>query len=427
MNNTHRRLYFDNAATTFPKPESVAEAVCDFIKNVGSNVNRGSYESAYSAADAVLEARGRINRLFNGPDERNVIFTSGVTMSLNMVLQGALRNGDHVLTSSMEHNAVMRPLVQLRDAGRITFDIVPCDADGYLDADRAEKYITSKTRALVVNHASNVNGAVQPIGQLGKLARDNNLLFIVDAAQTAGSVPLDMDKHHIDALCFTGHKGLLGPQGTGGVVLGRRLSEPGTMTPLIAGGTGSFSHLETMPEVLPDRFEAGTLNLPGICGLNAGLAFIEETGTANIHKKETELAQRFADGLRDVQGVRVLWGAYRQNEENETMTAPDSLDTHGGHFTCSGSCPDCEGCANAQERVAVVSVVFEHMDQAEAAFLLDSEFGIETRVGLHCAPRAHRTLGTYPEGTVRFSFGYFNTQEEVDYGIEAVRSLCRRR
>lgn len=389
MANKTERVYFDNAATSFPKPEAVAGAVYNYIKNIGSNVNRGGYSSAYEAEDVIMDTRAMLVRMFNGGDERNVVFTSGVTMSLNMVLQGLLKQGMHVVTSSMEHNAVMRPLTMLADAGRITFDRAACDERGYLTAENVEKLVNERTGAVVINHASNVCGAVQPIGEIGRMCRERGLYFVVDAAQTAGIIPIDMQDMCIDALCFTGHKGLLGPQGTGGFILGERLLMPGTVNTLIAGGTGSASHLETMPEFMPDRFEAGTMNIPGIYGLNEGLKFIEKTGIENIHKKEAALAERFAAGVKDMPGVRVIWGRDR-------------------------------------ERVGVVSLVFTAMDQARAAFILDEEFGIQTRVGLHCAPSAHRTLGTFPEGTVRFSFGYFNTEEEVDYGIKAVGSICER-
>lgn len=391
MENIKRRVYFDNAATTYPKPGEVADAVYNYIKNIGSNVNRGGYSSAYEAEDVIMDTRAALVELFNGKDERNVVFTSGVTLSLNMVLQGLLKEGDHVITSSMEHNAVMRPLTQLADNGRISFDRVRCDSNGCMKASDLEKLICDKTRAVVISHASNVCGAVQPLRDIGRICRKYGLFFIVDAAQTAGVIKIDMQDMCIDALCFTGHKGLYGPQGIGGFILGERFLAPGIIDTLIAGGTGSASHLETMPDFMPDRFESGTMNIPGIYGLYEGLKFIEKIGTDSIHEKETALAGRFASGVEKIPGVRVISGGNGQGNS-----------------------------------VGVVSLVFTAIDQARAAFLLDEEFGIQTRVGLHCAPSAHRTLGTFPEGTVRFSFGYFNTAEEVDYGIEAVRSICER-
>lgn len=415
---TEKRVYFDNAATTFPKPEKVADAVYDYIRNVGSNINRGGYSSAYDAEDVVIETRSRLKKMFNAPDERNVIFTSGVTMSLNMVIKGLVHRGDHVLVSAMEHNAVMRPVVQLADAGVITFDRVPCDTEGRLDASRVKMYISKNTRLVVMSHASNVCGTVQPIGDIGRLCRDMGLYFVVDAAQTAGVLDIDMEAMCVDALCFTGHKGLLGPQGVGGFILGSRLTGAEMPETLIAGGTGSISHLETMPEFLPDRFEAGTLNLPGIYGLNAGLEFIEKTGMSVIARRERDLAERFVAGIRDVDGVKVIG-------RGASKRGTDDSDGAASAFTCNGQCGDCRGCGEV-DNVGVISVAFTGMDQAGAAYILDREYGIQTRVGLHCAPSAHRSLGTFPEGTVRFSFGFFNTEQEVDYGIKAVRSICGR-
>lgn len=384
-------IYFDNAATSFPKPEAVADEVCRYIKEVGSNVNRSSYESAYDAGEKVLGTRQQIKELFNAPDERNVIFTANVTTSLNMVLKGLLKPGDHVLTSSMEHNAVMRPLTALKEKGIISFDRVPCDACGFTDAMSIEKFILPDTRVMVMTHASNVNGAVQPVGSIGKLCRERDILFIVDAAQTAGVFDIDMEEMCIDVLCFTGHKGLMGPQGTGGFCIGKRAE--GLIDTVLEGGTGSASHLETMPDILPDRYEPGTLNLPGIYGLSAGLKFIAKTGTKAVREREKTLCERFINGIKDIRGVRIV-GRYADD--------PDKY-------------------------AAVVSLVFDGIDAARAAFELEEEFGIMTRVGLHCAPAAHKSLGTFPEGTVRFSFGYFNTEEEIDHGIEAIGKLCERR
>ena len=404
-----RRVYFDNAATTFPKPEGVADAVYNYIRNVGSNINRGGYSSAYEAQDIVMETRGRLKALFNAPDERNVIFTSGATMSLNMILGGLLKQGDHVLTSSMEHNAVMRPLTLLDERGIITFDRVMCGADGSIDIGEVESAVRDNTKVIVMTHASNVNGVILPVRNIGRLCRERGIYFVVDAAQTAGVIDIDMEDMCIDALCFAGHKGLMGPQGIGGFVLGRRLDGsdgPGhgavlkaaaaLPDTLIAGGTGSMSHLETMPTFLPDRFESGTLNIPGIYGLNEGLKFIEKVGMKTIGAHENELAGMFEKELEGITGVRVVG---RNKVTGNAVTA---------------------------EHTGVTSVVFDNIDCAKAAYILDDEFGIQTRVGLHCAPSAHRTIGTFPGGTVRFSFGYFNTREEVAYGAEAVRSICER-
>ena len=398
-----KRIYFDNAATSFPKPEAVSDEVCRYIKEVGSNVNRSSYASAYDAGEKVLETRRQIRELFNAPDERNVIFTANVTTSLNMVLKGILKPQDHVLASSMEHNAVMRPLTALKEKGIISFDRVPCDSCGFTDVMSLEKFIMPNTRAVVMTHASNVNGAVQPVGSIGRLCRERNILFIVDAAQTAGVLDIDMEKMCIDVLCFTGHKGLMGPQGTGGFCIEKRAE--GLIDTVFEGGTGSASHLETMPDILPDRYEPGTLNLPGIYGLSAGLEFIAKTGTKNIRERETALCERFINRIKEIPGVRIVG-------------------RHTDDQVCHGVGVEAK---DSNIYVAVVSLVFDGIDAARAAFALEDEFGIMTRVGLHCAPAAHKSLGTFPEGTVRFSFGYFNTEEEIDHGIEAIGKLCERR
>ena len=379
-------IYLDNASTSFPKAPNVASAMADYITNRGININRGSYALAYDVEDIIYTTRQRLNTLFNGHDPSHVIFTQNVTMSLNMVIKGLLKSGDHVLVSSMEHNAVMRPLTQLLDKG-ITFDTIPCDSTGFIQMDSIEPLIRPNTVALIINHASNVCGTIQPLESIGSICKDHNLQFIVDAAQTAGVIPIDVKACHIDALCFTGHKGLLGPQGIGGIILTKEMAQ--TLTPLIAGGTGSFSHLETMPTHMPDAFEAGTLNLPGIIGLNEGLSYIESQGMENIHNHELALTQAFLEGLQSIDVVNIV------------------------------------GKQDIQDRTAVVSITIDSMDPASIAYELESTYHIMTRVGLHCAPRAHQTLGTYPEGTVRFSFGYANTHEDVVSALSALHRILK--
>lgn len=381
------KLYLDNAATTYPKPPAVAQAVYSCIANSGVNINRGCYAAAYELEEQVLDTRQLLCGLFHGPDCRNVIFTKNVTESLNVLLKGFLREGDHVLTSSMEHNAVMRPLVQLEKAG-ISFTRVPCDGQGRLDPDALERCLRPNTRLLVMTHASNVCGTVLPIAQAGDFCRVHGLRFFVDSAQTAGVLDLDMEAMHIDALAFTGHKGLLGPQGTGGFLLAEGLAAE--LEPLLSGGTGSISHTEDVPAFLPDRFEPGTLNLPGIAGLRQGLLFLRETGIANIRQHEQALAQRFLQGLRPLE------------EEGQLRIL-----------------------AGGDERVGVVSVQTLKKELSQAAFELDDRFGIMTRVGLHCAPAAHRTLGSYPVGAIRFSFGWYNTPRQTDRALEALGEVCR--
>ena len=379
-------IYLDNASTSFPKAPTVATAMSDYITNRGININRGSYALAYDVEDIIYTTRQRLHPLFNGHDPAHVIFTQNVTMSLNMVIKGLLKAGDHVLVSSMEHNAVMRPLTQLLDKG-ITFDTIPCDSTGSIQIDSIEPLIRPNTVALIINHASNVCGTIQPLESIGPICKAHNLQFIVDAAQTAGVIPIDVKACHIDALCFTGHKGLLGPQGIGGIILTKEMAQ--TLTPLIAGGTGSFSHLETMPTHMPDAFEAGTLNLPGIIGLNEGLAYIESQGMENIHNHELALTQAFLEGLQSIDGINIV------------------------------------GKQNIQDRTAVVSITIDGMDPASIAYELESNYHIMTRVGLHCAPRAHQTLETYPEGTVRFSFGYANTHKDVETALSALHRIVK--
>lgn len=379
-------IYLDNASTSSPKAPTVATAMSDYITNRGININRGSYALAYDVEDIIYTTRQRLNTLFNGHDPSHVIFTQNVTMSLNMVIKGLLKAGDHVLVSSMEHNAVMRPLTQLLNKG-ITFDIIPCDKRGSIQLESMDSLIRPNTVAMIINHASNVCGTIQPLESIGSICKDHNLQFIVDAAQTAGVIPIDVKACHIDALCFTGHKGLLGPQGIGGIILTKEMAQ--TLTPLIAGGTGSFSHLETMPPHMPDAFEAGTLNLPGIIGLNEGLSYIESQGMENIHNHELALTQAFLEGLQSIDVVNII------------------------------------GKQDIQDRTAIVSITIDSMDPASIAYELESTYHIMTRVGLHCAPRAHQTLGTYPEGTVRFSFGYANTHEDVVSALSALHRILK--
>ncbi|WP_308522337.1 aminotransferase class V-fold PLP-dependent enzyme [uncultured Veillonella sp.] len=379
-------IYLDNASTSFPKAPTVATAMSDYITNRGININRGSYALAYDVEDIIYTTRQRLKTLFNGHDPSHVIFTQNVTMSLNMVIKGLLKAGDHVLVSSMEHNAVMRPLTQLLDKG-ITFDTIPCDSTGSIQMDSIEPLIRPNTVAMIINHASNVCGTIQPLELIGPICKAHNLQYIVDAAQTAGVIPIDVKACHIDALCFTGHKGLLGPQGIGGIILTKEMAH--TLTPLIAGGTGSFSHLETMPTHMPDAFESGTLNLPGIIGLNESLSYIESQGMENIHNHELALTQAFLEGLQSIDGINIV------------------------------------GKQNIQDRTAVVSITIDSMDPASIAYELESTYHIMTRVGLHCAPRAHQTLGTYPEGTVRFSFGYANTLEDVEAALSALNTIVK--
>lgn len=375
------QIYLDNGATSFPKPAAVTEAVVHYMQDIGCNVGRGNYGPAYAATTVVMETRERLCELFGGPGPSNVIFTANVTSALNFLLKGLLTPGDHVLTTSLEHNAVIRPLVQLAEQD-VSYTTVPVDEMGRVDFEALAASVGPATKILVATHASNVSGTILPIRELGLFCRERGLTFIVDAAQTAGVLPLSMEDDHIDALAFTGHKGLMGPQGTGGFVATDGVLE--RMEPLIAGGTGSFSDRLTMPPKAPDRFEAGTLNLPGIFGLHAALGFLAETGIKEICGHEVELTRRFESYFGNNEQVRIL-------------------------------CP-----ASQNEKIGVTSLDFLGHDNGEVAYALETSHGILTRCGLHCAPLAHRSCGTYPQGTVRFSFGYFNTMEQVDQAAQAV-------
>ena len=381
-------IYLDNASTTFPKPKAVPEAMYHYMTRSGSNINRGCYDRAYAVEELVYETRQMLCSLFGGEDCRNVAFTKNVTESLNVILKGLLKPGDHVLVSSMEHNAVMRPLVQLEKQG-ISFSRIPCRRDGSLILEEMAPLVKKETRAVVMTHASNVCGTMMPYEQVGAFCRERGLLFIADTAQTAGVWPLDMEHMKIDALAFTGHKGLLGPQGIGGFLLSEKLLPQ--MESLIAGGTGSISHTEVMPDFMPDRFEAGTMNLPGIVGLHAGLVWIRETGMEQIRSHELALTRQFLEGLK-------------------------SMDPYEKRLRVVGK-KDTEG------RTGVVSVQTVRRELAQTAYELDVQYGIMTRVGLHCAPSAHQTLGTFPTGTIRFSFGWWNTREEVALALQALDEL----
>ena len=382
------RIYLDNASTTFPKPETVAQSVYEYMTTAGSIINRGCYQSAYSVEESVFDTRQRLAELFNGGDCRNVLFTKNVTESLNVILKGFLKPGDHVLVSAMEHNAMMRPLNQLAEQG-ITFDRIPCTETGELRLDAMEDLLRPNTRLIAMLHASNVCGTVMPIRQVGEFARAHGLKFLVDCAQTAGVLSIDMEEMGIDALAFTGHKGLLAPQGIGGFLLKEEMVA--RIEPLLSGGTGSVSHTEEIPAFMPDRFEPGTMNLPGILGLQAGLAWLEETGIDRVREHELALTEEFLRGLMPLEEQGLLRIVGRR---------------------------DCRG------RTGVVSIQTVTRELSQTAFELDGTYGIQTRVGLHCAPSAHKTLGTFPTGTIRFSFGWWNTPEQVEAaGISEISGM----
>ena len=381
-----KKIYLDNGSTSFPKAPGVGAAMADFIENVGVNIGRGGYEEAYSAAEVVLDTREKLCRLFHFDQPENVIFTSGITASMNILLKGLLQPGDRVLTTSMEHNAVMRPLRQLEAKG-VEVCLIPCREDGSFDFEAFVDLAVPRTRAVVMTHASNMCGTVMPVKAVAEYCQTLGIWTMVDCAQTAGILPIDMEDWGVDAIAFAGHKGLLGPQGIGGFLITDDLAAE--LDPLLSGGTGSISHMETVPDFLPDRFEPGTANLPGIFGLHAALTYLEQTGIDAIREHEMACTARLLEGFSKMEGLRVV------------------------------------GRNSLEGRTAVVSVDFLHMDNADAAFLLEDRYGIMTRCGLHCAPTAHKTVGTFPQGTVRFAPGRTTSMEEIACALEAVSAILK--
>lgn len=380
-------IYFDNAATSWPKPPCVAEAMTRFLADIGASPGRGGHRLSVEAGRLVYETREAIAELFHAPDPLRVVFAQNVTESLNLALCGLLRPGQHVIASSMEHNSMMRPLRALEEEG-VDISVIPCSLEGLLNAEDVRAAIRPNTVMIALNHASNVVGTIQPIREIGAIAREHNLLFLLDTAQSAGVCPIDMAADQIDLLAFTGHKALLGPTGTGGLIIGERvkLSE---FVPLKRGGTGSASELEIQPDFLPDRFESGTMNAVGLAGLSAALRWIKERGLEQIRADEIALTRLLLNGLRDIPGVTVY------------------------------------GTGDAAKQTATVSFNIEQIEPSSAAFWLDEEFGICCRVGLHCSPTTHKTIGTFPRGTVRFGLGVFNTPDEINAALAAVRLLAR--
>ena len=380
-------IYFDNPATSWPKPPQVKEAMNQFMEEVGANPGRSGHFRSIEAARIVFETREALSVLFHVKDSSRIVFTLNATESINLALKGLLKPGDHVITSSMEHNSVMRPLRDLEKKG-IELSVVPCSKEGMLDPQEVEWKIQSNTKMVVLNHASNVTGTLLPIEEVGLIARKYNLLFLVDAAQTAGAYPIDIEKDGIDLLVFTGHKSLYGPQGTGGLVMGERIKEK-EMIPLKQGGTGSRSEFEEQPDFLPDRFESGTPNGVGIAGLLAGIQFVLEKGVEQIRRNEITLTEKLTEGLKKVSRVK------RYGPEIQT------------------------------NRIATLSFNIERLFPSEVAYRLEKEFGILCRSGLHCAPAAHRTIRTFPEGTVRFGLSAFNSEAEVEAAIRAVSLISK--
>ena len=377
-------VYLDNAATSFPKPPAVAQRMSEYLERVGATITRSVYGPAQEAGTTTLLLRQRLCRLFHFVDPGHVVLTPGNTAGLNQLLRGFLKPGDHCLVSSMEHNAVMRPLQALTACG-VTFERIPCGGTGRLNPEAMHSLVRHNTRMVMLAHGSNVAGTVQDAAAVGSFCRERGIAFCLDAAQTAGHIPLDFQALQLSALSVPGHKGLLGPSGIGALLLEPSFARQ--LTPIVTGGTGSASDSEFQPSYMPDRFESGTPNIPGIYGLEASLAFLEEVGIERIAEHDRRLTGRFLDGVRQLPGVRLV--------------GPDT----------------------AEGRVGVISLDFPAADNAETADRLEQKFGILTRCGLHCAPSAHKTLGTFPRGTVRFSLGWFNTEQDVDAALEAIAAV----
>lgn len=380
-------IYLDHAATSWPKPPEVTQAMIDFLERAGGNPGRSGHRLSIEAGRIVYAAREAVAELFNVFDPLRIIFTLNATHAINLVLRGLLHSGDHVVTTSLEHNAVMRPLRALEAAG-VQLTVVPCASAGALDLGQIERAITSSTRLVIVNHASNVCGMLQPIEEVTTIARHHGARVLIDAAQTAGLIPIDLQATPIDFLAFTGHKGLYGPPGTGGLIINDQV-DTHLLEPWIRGGTGSRSEFEKQPDDLPDKYESGTPNGVGLAGLGAGVRWVQARGIDAIRAHEQELAQLLNEGLRAIAGVNVH--------------GPEEVDRSTG----------------------VVSFTVAGKRVSEVGERLDEEFGVLCRVGLHCAPAAHRTLGTFPEGTVRFAPGVLTTREEIQTAVHAVEVIAR--
>ena len=375
-------IYLDNAATTLHKPPQVVKAVADALQSMGNSA-RGTHAGSMAASHTVYDTRVKLAKLFGCPRADRVAFTANVTEALNIAVNGLIGRGDHVITTDCEHNSVLRPLYRLADEQGVEVSFVPADRQGNLDYDAFEALMQPHTRAIVCTHASNLTGNLTDLARVSAVAKAHDVLLIVDAAQTAGAYPIDMTALGIDVLCFTGHKGLMGPQGTGGLCVREGL----TLRHWKVGGSGVQSYSRTHPTQMPTCLEAGTLNSHGIAGLSAALDFIAQVGVGAIHDRETALMRRFYEGVKDVPGITVY-----------------------GDFS--------------RRRMAIVTLNIGDYESGAVSDALSEEYGIATRPGAHCAPRMHQALGTEQQGAVRFSFSWFNTEQEIDAAIQAVRELA---
>lgn len=380
-----REVYLDNAATTRRKPQTVIDAMQEFLTELNCSPGRGGYECAMQSGRKIMDARFLISDFFNAGEVESILFTKNVTESINYVIKGLLKKGDHVITTTLEHNAVLRPLNQLEEKGIIEVDYIESDKLGILNPTLIEEAIRDNTKLIMLNHASNVTGTILPAEEVGKIAKKHDIYYALDTAQTAGTIEIDFEKFNLDFLGFTGHKGLLGPQGIGGMALSESLAEE--METLIAGGTGSLSESVKQPDFLPDKFESGTLNTPGVIGLKAGIDYINKVGLEAIHNHETRLLKLFLDGVKDIDKITVY------------------------------------GSKDLDKKVPTVPLTVKGYDLGDLGFQLAEKFNIMVRSGLHCAPLAHKTIGTFPDGALRFSIGWHTTEEEIEYTLDTLRKL----
>ena len=382
--NPERIVYFDNAATSWPKPPQMQAAMVDYLQRVGGSPGRSGHRLSIEASRILGDARDAVAELFNVDDPSRIAFTKNSTEALNIAIMGWLKQGDHVITSSIEHNSVMRPLRYLETENVIDLTVLPCSAaTGYLDPDDVCRAIKSNTRLIVLVHASNVIGNLLPIDEIGVIAREAEIPFLVDASQTAGAYPIDVEQFNIDMLAFTGHKSPLGPTGTGGLYVREGIE----LKPLSRGGTGSRSEEEYQPDFMPDKLEAGTMNVVGLAGLGASVQFLLDIGVDKVCEHERLLLDRFLTRAKEIPTL--------------TVYGPVTID----------------------QRAGLLSFNVDDQSPSRVGLILDQAFGIMTRIGLHCSPAAHHTLGTYPDGTVRFGFSYFNTLTEIDYALDALKRI----
>ncbi|NEU04379.1 aminotransferase class V-fold PLP-dependent enzyme [Clostridium senegalense] len=381
------KVYLDNGATSYPKPQTVYNSIMDYMTQVGSNIGRGASSSSLEGNHITFQCRELICNFFHFDKVENVIFTPNITYSLNMLIKGSVKKGWHVLTSVMDHNSTLRTLHSLKNDGIIDLDIIDANRDGFISVESFKSMIKENTKLVVLSQASNVCGSIQPLKEIGQICKEKGIYFIIDTAQSAGCIDVNFKDLNCNALAFTGHKSLLGPQGTGGFLIDDNFNN--ICNPIIEGGTGSSSSDVLQPTFMPDKFESGTMNAPGIAGLLAGINFINNEGLTTIKEHEDYLAKKLIEGLLNI----------------------DSIILHGSKETI--------------DRAPAISINSTKIDNSELGFMLDNQYGIITRTGLHCAPLAHKALGSYPNGSIRFSLGYFNDERDIDYTLNSINKILK--